>query len=199
MHIVNLTKRDRMVFKPTLALRYETTEDQLRFVLTQLRELLLAHPRVTVDPARVRFDSYGDYSLNVAIFAYVNTSDWNEFLAIQEDINLRFMRIVKEAGTGFAFPSRTLYHARDGGLDGERQQAVEAQVREWGDAQTLPFPDFAADYREQITDTLDYPPKGSPDYKPRPGLPEPETERHGPPLPESMRNERRHGSEFKGN
>jgi len=161
MHIVNLTPRDRMVFRPTLALRHETSGDQLCFVLASLRELLLAHPRVTDDPARVRFASFGDSSLNVEIFAYVNTSDWNEFLAIQEDINLRILNIIEEAGTGLAFPSR-LYHTRDGGLDVERQQAAEKQVREWAAAHSLPFPEFAEDYRKQITDTLDYPPDGSP-------------------------------------
>jgi len=35
-------------------------------------------------------------------------------------------------------------------------------VREWAAAQTLPFPDVAEDYRKSITDTLDYPPAGSP-------------------------------------
>ena len=162
MHIVNLTKRDRMVFRPTLALRYETTGDQLRFVLAQLRELLLAHPRVTDDPARVRFAGFADYAMNVEIFAYVNTADWNEFLAIQEDIHLRILDIVESAGTGFAVPSRTLYHTRDGGLDTERRQDAEKEVREWASAHRLPFPEFTADYRDRIMDTLDYPPEGSP-------------------------------------
>ena len=103
LQLINLTKRDRMVFRPTLGLRYETTEDQLRFVLAKLRELLLAHPRVTDDPARVRFAGFGEYSMNVEIFAYVNTSDWNEFLAIQEDINLRIIRIVKMPGPALPF------------------------------------------------------------------------------------------------
>jgi len=110
---------------------------------------------------RVRFIGYGDFSLNVALRAYIRTSHYNEFLAVQEDILLRTMKIVKEAGTGFAFPSRTLYVTRDGGLDNERQQAAEKQVREWASAQTLPFPDFTEDYRQRINDTLDYPPEGS--------------------------------------
>lgn len=76
---------------------------------------------------------------------------------------LRTMKVVKEAGTGFAFPSRTLYLGRDGGLDDEKQQAAKKQVREWGSAQTLPFPDFTEDYRARIADTLDYPPEGPPE------------------------------------
>ncbi len=52
MPIVNLTRRDRMLFRTTIGLRYETTPDQLRFVVAQLREMLLAHPRIAEDPAR---------------------------------------------------------------------------------------------------------------------------------------------------
>ncbi|MEN8800510.1 MAG: mechanosensitive ion channel family protein [Thiogranum sp.] len=164
-HIVNLSICDRMLLSTTLGLRYETSDDQLRFLLAELRELLHAHPKTihTVDdPVRVRFVEYGDYSLNVAIRVYIRATDYNEFLAIQEDILLRIMKLVGQAGTGFAFPSQTLYLGRDGGLDKERQDGAEKQVREWSSAHTLPFPDIAEDQRRKITDTLDYPPEGSP-------------------------------------
>jgi MscS family membrane protein len=73
------------------------------------------------------------------------------------------MKIVQDADTGFAFPSRTVYHTRDDGLDAEHQQAAEAQVRAWGSAQELPFPNFTAEYRRKTRNTLDYPPEGSPE------------------------------------
>jgi len=164
-HIVNLSKCDRMLLSTTLGLRYETTDDQLRFLLAELRELLHAHPKTihTVDdPIRVRFVEYGDYSLNVAIRVYIRTTDYSDFLAIQEDILLRIMNVVGKAGSGFAFPSRTLYLGRDGGLDKEQQEDAEKRVREWASAHTLPFPDIAEDQRRKITDTLDFPPEGSP-------------------------------------
>ena len=163
--IVNLSAARRMLLNTTLGLRYETTDDQLRFVLAELRELLHAHPETIhnyEDPIRVRFVGFGDFSLNIAVRAYINASNYNEFLGIQEDILLRVMKIVNQAGTGFAFPSRTLYHTRDGGLDHERQQEAERRVKEWAAAQQLPFPDFSDEYRKQITDSLDYPPEGSP-------------------------------------
>lgn len=167
MHIVNLTSRDSMLFKTTIGLRYETTPDQMRFVLAAIREMLLGHPRVAKDPARVRMIGFGQSSLDMDIFAYVKTSDWNDFLAVQEDLVLRIMHIVRQAGTSFAFPSRTLYHARDAGLDAEKQQAAEKQVREWAAEHALPFPDFSDEHRKEILDTLDYPPAGSPDAERR--------------------------------
>ena len=92
----------------------------------------------------------------------INTADFVEFRAIREDILLRAIRIVRDAGTNFAFPSRTLYFNRDPGLEGERRDEAEARVRAWAAAQQLPFPYFTAEYRHKYRDTLDYPPEGSP-------------------------------------
>lgn len=163
MHIVNYTLRRRMLLLTVLGLRYETTDDQLRFVLAALRDMLLAHPRVLDEEPGVRFAGFGDCSLNVQIRVDIDTSDRVEFRAIREDIYLRVMKIVKDAGTGFAFPSRTVYHTRDDGLDAEHQRDAEAQVRAWNSAQELPFPNFTAEYRRKTRNTLDYPPEGSPE------------------------------------
>ena len=163
MHIINLSKRDKMLFRTTIHLRYETTPDQMRLVLLQLREMLIAHPRIAEDPARVRAIGFGDFSLDLEIYAYVMTADWNDFLAVREDLILRIMDIVRKAGTAFAIPSQTVYHNRDAGLDIEQQQAAEKQIRELAAAHELSFPYFTEDYRRKIKDTLDYPPEGSPD------------------------------------
>jgi MscS family membrane protein len=163
MHLVNYSMRRTIYLSTVLGLRYETTDDQLRFVLVALREMLLAHPRIADDEPEVRFAGFGDFSLNVAIRANVSTTKLNEFRAIREDIYLRVMKIVKDAGTGFAFPSRTVYHTRDQGLDAERSEDAEAQVRRWCSAQELPFPNFSGDFRRKLRNTLDYPPEGSPE------------------------------------
>jgi MscS family membrane protein len=49
----------------------------------------------------------GPHSLDLEIFAYVKTSDWNEFLAIREKLFMRILREVEEAGTALAPPIRT--------------------------------------------------------------------------------------------
>jgi len=161
MSVVNFTQRDLMLLKSVIGLRYETTPEQLRFVLAKLRELLLAHPMVTPEPSRVRFAGFGECSLNVEVFAYVGTKDWNEFLGIQEDIYLRMIDVVAASGTGIAFPSQTIYFARDGGLDPDKSTAAVAEVQQWRAAHKLPFPDFDIEFRKTHRDTLDYPPQGS--------------------------------------
>jgi MscS family membrane protein len=125
LELENFGFRDRIWLHTTIGLRYETTADQLRHVLARIRALLLDHPRVDPDPARVRLAGFGDSSLDVEIFAYVHTRDINEFYAIREEIYLRVMDALAECGTGFAFPSRTVYAAQDTGLDLERQRAAQ--------------------------------------------------------------------------
>jgi MscS family membrane protein len=161
MQLENFAVRDRIRFHTVLGLRYETTADQLRFALVELRKLLLAHSKVDADPARVRFVGFGAYSLDLEIYAYVRTSDWNEFLAVREDLLLLMMDVVESSGSGFAFPSQTVYLGRDDGLDDKRSRSAETRVREWREAGELPLPDPSAEAVAALDDTVPYPPEGS--------------------------------------
>ena len=129
LHIENYSQRDRFWFHPILNLRYETSVDQMRYVLQSLRSMLAEHPKVENDSLRVRLIGLAAYSLDVEIFAYVYAQDYASFLEIQEDLLLRCMETVEDSGTGFAFPSRTLYLGRNTGLKENRMHEVEAIVR----------------------------------------------------------------------
>ena len=163
MHLDNYEARYTRLLRTVLQLRYETTPDQMRFVLAKLRELLVKHPMVMPEPARVRFVGYGAYSKDVEVFAYLRCQSQNTFLAIQEDILLRIEDIIVEAGTGFAFPSQTAYLARDQGINADKGSAAEAEVADWRAENLLPFPEFEPNRKAEIEDTLDYPPTGAHD------------------------------------
>jgi len=161
MHLHNYARIRRRLYRTIIGLRYETTPEQLRYVLASLREMLIRHPKVSPDDLHVRFDGFGDYSLNLELYAYIRTRDWLTYRGIREDINLRIMDIVNEAGTAIAFPSQTNYFSRDTGLDTERGKVAESRVEDWRQRQELPFPEFDEEQQEGLEDTLDYPPEGS--------------------------------------
>ena len=130
MPIVNLTRRDRMLIQTVIGLRYETTREQLRYVLDKLQELLSGHPRIQPDSAHARFIGFGTSTLDIEVSAYVMTREGKEFLGSREDILLRIMDIIEQAGTAMALPSQTLYLGRDHGPDELKAKAAEASVRE---------------------------------------------------------------------
>jgi MscS family membrane protein len=162
LQLENFGKRDMMKFSPRIGLLYATTPDQLRYVLVEIRKMLYAHPKISNDPARVRFVNFGDCSLDVDIFAYVDATDFSEYLGIAEDLNLRIMDIVAESGTGFAFPSNTTYLAKDDGTDPEKTQRAEAAVRSWVEREELYLPGFPEEHIESLGETIEYPRKGVP-------------------------------------
>jgi MscS family membrane protein len=161
MSIENFTRRDKIQFAPVLAIRCETSADQLRYLLAEIRRMLYAHPKVESGSATIRFANFDASSLRIEISSYVLTRDSNEFIAIREDLLLRIMDIVENSGTGFAFPSQTLYFSRDSGLDKEKAAAAEQQVQHWRDQHQLPFPDFAPADMSTFRDTIAYPPPDS--------------------------------------
>jgi MscS family membrane protein len=67
------------------------------------------------------------------------------------------MDIVEKSGSGFAFPSQTIYFSRDSGLDKEKASAAEQQVQQWRDQKNLPFPDFAPADKSSFRDSIVYP------------------------------------------
>jgi MscS family membrane protein len=161
MEIINWARCDRMLIEEVVGLRYETTPDQLRYVLAKMREMFHAHPRIDKETVRVRFSGYGASSLNITIRVYALTREWNDFYAIKEDVLMRVTDIVSESGSGFAFPSQTLYMGRDEGLDQKRSEAADKQVKSWRRRGSLPFPNLSSQRIEELENTLDYPPKGS--------------------------------------
>ena len=161
MSIENYSRRDKILFNPPLAIRYDTTGDQLRYLLAEIRRLLYQHPKVEPETASIRFANVDPSALRLEIFAYVLTRDANEFAAVREDLLLRISEIIGRSGTGFAYSSQTLYLTRDSGLDHEKTAAAEKQVQEWRDQKQLPFPDFAPADKASFRGSIPYPPPES--------------------------------------
>ncbi len=163
MQIENYSRRDNYWFSPTLRFRQETSVDQIRYLLVEIRAMLYAHPRVDADPARVRFLGFGGDSLQIEIFSYVHANDFSDFLEVQEDLSLRIMDIVGASGASFGHGATTVYRAAgpDAQSLGERRLAAEAKVRQWRDAGELQLPRFDPTRIDALKATLDYPPKGS--------------------------------------
>ena len=157
LSVENFAVRDKIWFHHTIGVRSETSADQLRYLLAEVRRMLYSHPRVESVSAWIRFVRFGASSLDLEIFAYVLTSDYGEFLEIQEDLLLRCMDIIDATGTRIAMPSQTSYVAKDTGLNVEKSQAAIARVERWRQERELPFPNFAPERIAEMKDSLEYP------------------------------------------
>jgi MscS family membrane protein len=157
INIENLSRRDKILFKTNLGFRPETKADHLRYVLSEIRRLLYSHPKIETKTVRVRLTDIAAGSLNVEVFSYVLTVDFNEFAAVREDLLLRMMDLVDDAGTSVAMPSQTLYISRDSGLEKDKAENSVKKIADLRDNKKLPFPDFHQEDISSFQGTLDYP------------------------------------------
>jgi MscS family membrane protein len=132
LRLESFAVRDRLRFACTLALVLETTEQQIRTVLAGLDGALRAHPKLWPGGVTVRFKEIGAFSLNLDINAWFDTTNWDEFMLIREEMLLSFLRIIEEAGTALAVPARSVRllgaaAPESGTTDTVPQRAVGAQ------------------------------------------------------------------------
>lgn len=129
MSLENLTHRDKFLFRHNIRLRYETTADQLRHVLAEIRKMMSEHPKVESATIRIRFIRFGDSSLDLEVLVYVFAHEIEVFLEIQEDLLLRIMDLIEASGTWVALPSQTTYVTEDHGMDGKNRDTAIRQKR----------------------------------------------------------------------
>ena len=126
--IENLRFRDKFLCQQVIRLRYDLSPDHVRFVLEEIRQLLLENPRVEDSSSRVRFIRFSDYSLDVEIYCYILESDYNAFLSTQEALLLSIMDALEKAGVVVALPTQTTVVSQDSWVDPLKAKAAKAAV-----------------------------------------------------------------------
>ena len=126
--VENFSARERIMYNPVLKLVYGTTTAQLTYVIDEIKRLLRTHAEVYQDQQRVRFAAFGESALHIEMWCWVTTRDYIEYTRVVEELNFAIARIVEQSGTSFAFPSRTVYMAKDGVVDADRAQEIEREM-----------------------------------------------------------------------
>jgi len=107
--IENWSAMPKRRVKQTLSLTYSTTPEQMQAFVDRVRALLAGDAAVDPEFFMVQFTDFGASSLDVLVYYFTRTTAWAEYLAERQRINLEFMRIAREVGVDFAFPTRTLH------------------------------------------------------------------------------------------
>lgn len=105
----NLGMRPIRRVKFNIGLVYGTQVAQIKKIVEELEIMINAHPDTTEDGARVRFEAFGNSSLDLLVLYYVNSPDWELLINTRQDINYRIIEIVQQHGSDFAFPTTSVH------------------------------------------------------------------------------------------
>jgi MscS family membrane protein len=110
--ILNYTNRTNRRINWTVGLEYSSTLDQIKHLTEFLRNYLIQSEDFTVNEnykAFVRLDKFNDSSIDILIYCFTSTNDWEKFLEIKEKLAMEIKRKVEELNLNFAFPSQSIY------------------------------------------------------------------------------------------
>jgi MscS family membrane protein len=105
--ITNITRRPNIKTEINIGLTYDTSMAKLKEALAILEEVYRSDPR-TADLV-VGFNKFADSSLNILVVHFWNGTDYKEYIAGQQALNLKVKERFEQAGIEFAFPSQMHY------------------------------------------------------------------------------------------
>ncbi|HTV78094.1 MAG TPA: mechanosensitive ion channel family protein [Steroidobacteraceae bacterium] len=109
----------RVVF--TVGVTYETPTEQLLTIPRLIRGIIESRSDTRFD--RSHFAAHGAASLDFESVYYVLSADYNLYMDIQQDINLRIHREFEKLGVEFAYPTQRLLLERSGHLKSAAEAA----------------------------------------------------------------------------
>ncbi len=104
----NLSLRTFRRAKFHVGLTYGTTIEQIQNIIRDVQQYIDDYALTNQD-GLVKFEEFGDSSLNLMVLYYVETQDWGVYLKVREEINFKIMEIVAAHGSDFAFPTQTVH------------------------------------------------------------------------------------------
>lgn len=109
MALDNFSRMPKRRIKLNVGVTYETTTEQMREAVRQIRELLKTHPAIDQEFFLVNFTDFGASSLDIMVYCFTTSTVWGEYLDAREDVCLKIMEILEGLGLEIAFPSTSVY------------------------------------------------------------------------------------------
>ncbi len=110
-NIVNVSKRPNIKTVMNIGVTYDCPTPKVEQAMQIIEEIYRPHPK-TADLI-VSFNKFEASSLNILVVHWWNSTDFKEYLAGFQKMNLELKRRFDAEGIGFAFPSQTVYLRQD--------------------------------------------------------------------------------------
>ena len=126
--------------KMSLGIKYNTKASDIQNTITEIRSMLDKHPGIATKNTQythtglnkkaraihsyddeegvkktllVYLDEFSDSSINILIYCFSKSIQWEEWLEVKQDVMFKMMKILDKNNVEFAFPSMSLYHENE--------------------------------------------------------------------------------------
>lgn len=86
---------------------YSTSPEQVAWIASEVRKIVEMEDGTRFE--RAHFRGFGGSSLDFEVVYFVLSPEYNRYMDIQQQINLRLMQLLLDAKIEFAYPTQTIY------------------------------------------------------------------------------------------
>jgi len=95
-------------YQTNLGVRYDTPPELIEAFVVGIRRIIELDPGTRNDAFNAEFIGFGDSSLQILLNVYFTELDWNAEQASKHKLHIAILKLAKELGVDFAFPSTTV-------------------------------------------------------------------------------------------
>ena len=107
--IDNYGMRQYRRYVANLGLTYDTPPERMEAFCEGVRAIIQRLDGMRRDYVIVEFNEYRDSGLNVMVYCFMDTPDWQAELRVRTALNLEILALASDLGVSFALPTRTLH------------------------------------------------------------------------------------------
>ncbi len=110
--ILNYSNRNYRRINWTIGLQYDSKIKQITNFTNNINNYIKENENFLVNQnfkSFVRLDKFNDSSIDILIYCFTSTNDWDKYLEIKEKLAMKISEVVEEQGLSFAFPSQSIY------------------------------------------------------------------------------------------
>lgn len=123
--------------KMTLGVKYDSKQEDIKNAIKEIKKMLQNHPQIATKETKyehkieyghmaklvskddlegikktllVYLDEFGDSSINILVYCFSKSVDWEEWLKTKQDVMEKIMIIFENNSLEFAFPSLSIYN-----------------------------------------------------------------------------------------
>ncbi|NQZ53139.1 MAG: mechanosensitive ion channel family protein [Piscirickettsiaceae bacterium] len=126
----NMGARRYRRMKTMLGLTYDTAPEKIDAFCEGIRALIQLHPYMRKDYYQVYFNQYNSASLDILVYVFWETPDWNTELRERHRFLLDILRLAKQLDVEFAYPTQTLYLKQESESSSQSMPSFQAAMSE---------------------------------------------------------------------
>ncbi len=124
--------------KMSLGIKYDSKTDDIKNAVEEIREMLSQHPEIATENTEFNYkvrprgklvsvadaqgikktllvylDEFSDSSINILVYCFTKSVNWEDWLQTKEDVMHKIMEIFERNNLEFAFPSLSIYNENE--------------------------------------------------------------------------------------